>query len=130
VLELNTLKLIKFNLDSHILICRYNLRSSASSAVNKTQAKVPQQNERSRLEGYVVRNLTSLTAEVATNLLGLGESSSRTETSETEIVQTMLTQQSVTTFCGTRGEVISWNFSLPFTQPGRTTPQQQNLSLT
>jgi len=100
---------------------RYNLRSTATPTINE---KVAEQTERSRLAGYVARDVTRLTAEVAPKLLDLGETSFPAETPETEIVQTMLTQQSVTMFSGTRGEITSSNL------PGITTniPQNHNLS--
>lgn len=91
---------------------RYNLRSAATPTINE---KVPEQTERSRLAGYVARDVTRLTAEVAPHLSDLGETSSPAETPETEIVQTMITQQSVTMFSGTRGEITSSN------SPGTTT---------
>jgi len=48
----------------------------------------------SRLAGYVARDVTKLTTEIATNLSDLGKSSSPTETPETQTVETLLTQQS------------------------------------
>ena len=98
---------------------RYNLRSTTTSTINETQAKVSEQTKKSRPAGYVARDVTRLTAEVAPNLSDLGESFSPTETPVTERVDTLLTQQSITMFCGTRGEATSQ-------YPNQTTP---NLSL-
>ena len=88
---------------------RYNLGSGVAatevtSSNLEREAMVPEQTEESRLAGYAAGDTTQLSAEVAPNLLEIGEISTPSETPEIEAPHSQITRQQVTLFVARRAK--------------------------